>query len=475
MTNSWLRPLHVMTVWASALSVLLVAAACSSGGDPDGDAMPAAGTPTDSTVSLRDRARDAYIFTYPLVMNYRTMYRQAIEGDRSFGTWLHRGAATPQDTDIVTPSYDTPYSYAWVDLRAQPWILTLPPIEQNRYYVSQWDDLWGFVLDNPGSVEDGNDGIAVMLANPEWSGELPDGVSRVIKGESEFLGSLTRTEMLGSDDGVGPVNQIQQGYTLQPLSTYLNTPAPAPAPAIEWPAWTEGDETTEKYWDYVSLLLPFTTDNPRDQEMYDALADLGIKRGEPFDQSSLPQDIREALQGGIDDGLAELEALSQGDVKSEDVFGDREKMGTDYVNRALGVYMGIFGNTTDQAVYFPMTADAGGEPLDGSTASYSLTFAPGQLPPAENFWSLTMYRLPERLLVANPTNRYSIGSSTPGVRENSDGSTTFYFSANDPGGDKASNWLPAPDGPFWLVLRTYGPGQAILDKTWQPPKIEKMS
>ena len=229
-------------------------------------------------------------------MNYRTMYKQAIEGDHAFGRWLHLGTSSPADTDIVTPNNDSPYSYAWVDTRAEPWVLTLPPIEADRYYTSQWDDLWGFVLDNPGSVIDGNNGISVLIAGPDYNGEVPQGISRVIKGESEFLGTLTRTQLLGTDNGPDRVREIQQQYRLQPLSAYLEQPAPAAAPAVQWPVWTEGDETTSKYWDYVSLLLPFTTDNPDDKAMYDNLAALGIKRGEPFTQDGLSQEVKDALR-----------------------------------------------------------------------------------------------------------------------------------------------------------------------------------
>ena len=141
-------------------------------------------------------AKEAYIFAYGLVMNYRTMYRQAIEGDRAFGKWLHLGIATPKDQDIVTPNNDTPYSYAWVDLRAEPWVLTMPKIEKDRFYTSQWDDLWAYVLDNVGSVKDGNDGMTVLLPSPSWKGKLPEGIDRVIRGESEFLGTLTRTQII---------------------------------------------------------------------------------------------------------------------------------------------------------------------------------------------------------------------------------------------------------------------------------------
>lgn len=177
-------------------------------------------------------ARAAYFFAYPFVMNYRKMYKQVIEGGRHFGQWLNLGLATPADTDIVTPNNDTPYSYAWLDLRAEPWVLTMPPIEPNRYYTSQWDDLWGFVLDNPGSIEDGNNGVTVMLTSPDWNGPAPPGVSRVVKGESEFLGTLTRTQMLDTKGGIGRVGQIQSAHQ----------PAPQPAPEINWPTWTEGAE-----------------------------------------------------------------------------------------------------------------------------------------------------------------------------------------------------------------------------------------
>lgn len=408
-------------------------------------------------------------------MNYRTMYKQAIEGDHAFGKWLHLGTSSSADTDIVTPNNDTPYSYAWVDLRAEPWVLTMPGIEANRYYTSQWDDLWGFVLDNPGSVLDGNNGISVLLTAPDWKGQIPPGIARVIKGESDILGTLTRTQLLATEGGIDRVRQIQQQYQLRPLSTFQNTASPAAAPAVQWPVWTEGDEQSAKFWDYVAFLLTFITPNPADQPMYDKLASLGITRDQPWNQASLDSSVRDALAGGVTDGQAQLKKLSQGDVHSEDLFKNRAGLGTDYTSRALGVYMGIFGNVAQQAVYYTLPSDSTGAALDGGKGSYMITFPPGKQPPVKYFWSFTMYKVPERLLVANPIDRYSIGSSTPGTTKNPDGSTTVYFSAKSPGQDKESNWLPAPDGPFWVVLRTYGPEQAILDKTWQPPKVDRHS
>jgi hypothetical protein len=462
--------------WVSwSLSVMLALSLVSCSGGTQSDTTSESSPPPSAASDLRQKAKDAYVFAFPLVMYYRTMYRQAIEGDRRFGEWMHLGTSSPQDKDINTPNNDTPYSYAWVDLRAEPWVLTLPQIEPDRYYTSQWNDQWGFILDNIGSVNDGNNGVSVLLADPQWNGAIPPGVSRVVKGESEFMGSITRTQLKGTDDGIGRVQEIQRGYQLQPLSAFLKTPAPAAAPEVQWPAWTEGAEMTPKFWDYFTFLLPFTTDNPVDKPMHDKLAELGIKRGEPFDQQSLSQEVREALAGGIEDGQAEMKKVGSGDVDSAKIFGDRARLGTDYLDRAMGAYVGIFGDVAEQALYFPLPADSSGAPLDGSKASYTLTFPPGGQPPVKFFWSITMYRLPDRYLVDNPINRYSIGSSTPGVKPNPDGSLMLYFSPTDPGGEKTSNWLPAPNGPFWMVMRTYGPQPPILDGSWQPPKIEKQS
>jgi hypothetical protein len=160
--------------------------------------------------------------------------------------------------------------------------------------------------------------------------------------------------------------------------------------------------------------------------------------------------------------------LSEGGIDAAKFFGNRKQVGTDYLNRALGMYMGIFGNVSQQSVYLSMPAD--GKPLDGSKAPYTLTFPKGQRPPIKFFWSVTMYSIPERLLVDNPIDRYFIGSSTPGLMEDADGSLPIYVSADSPGKDKESNWLPAPKGPFWTVMRLYGPAPEVIDGTYKRPE-----
>ena len=289
-------------------------------------------------------AKEAYIFNYPLVMMYRTMYLQAIDPQSKsysggFGKWLHLGTSSPKDTDIVSPNNDSPYSYAWVDTRAAPWVLTMPKIEKNRFYTSQWDDLWSFVLDNAGSVDDGNDGVSVLLASPTWKGKLPKGVKRVIQGDTDFLGTLTRTQLIEPKD-LPNVKKIQQEYKLQPLSTYLGEPAPKAAPAIQWKPWKEGLETTPEFWDYTNFLLQFTTPNPQDQPVLDKMAKIGL--GANAEKPSA--EIQAAMQLGMQDALAELKKGSTTFKDPSLFFRTRKDSNKDYYNRALGAMVGIFGN-----------------------------------------------------------------------------------------------------------------------------------
>ncbi len=450
---------------------------CSPAQDPTQD--KAADTQGKLTADdARAIAKEAYIFNYPLVMYYRTMYLQAIDPHSKsysggFGEWLHLGTSSPKDTDIVSPNNDTPYSYAWVDLRAEPWVLTLPKIEENRFYTSQWDDLWGFVLDNPGSVEDGNGGVTVLLASPTWQGELPEGVKRVIQGDSEFLGSLTRTQLIEPEDLLN-VEKIQAEYKLEPLSAYLGKETPGVAPAIEWKSWTEGAETTDEFWAYVNFLLPLTTPNPQDKPVQDRMAKIGLAAGKPWDSAALGDDVSAAIAAGMQDALAELKDASTKITDPSLFFRSRKDLNKDYFNRALGVMVGIFGNVKKVSVYFAVADDDQGELFDGSEHNYAVTFSADQIPPAKNFWSWTMYKLPQRWLVDNPINRYSIGSSTPGLKTATDGSITIYFQATSPGKDKESNWLPAPEGSFWPILRTYGPGPTILDGSWKMPPVKQV-
>ena len=299
-------------------------------------------------------------------------------------------------------------------------------------------------------------------------------MDRVIQGVSDFLGTLTRTQLIEPKD-LPNVKTIQQEYKLQPLSTYLGQDAPKPAPNIKWMPWKDGVEKTDEFWTYVNFLLSFTTPNPQDKPVQDRMASIGLVAGKSWNPAALGKDVQDAIAAGMKEALGELNKATTTFDDPSLFFRSRKDLNKDYVNRALGVLVGIFGNVKEVSVYFAVPKDGQGELLDGSKQSYALTFTADQIPPARNFWSWTMYRLPERWLVDNPIDRYSIGSPTPGLKKAADGSITLDVSAKSPGKDKESNWLPAPEGPFWLVLRTYGPGESILNKTYKVPPIKRVA
>jgi hypothetical protein len=431
-----------------------------------------------SAEETRKIAKDAFIFTYPLVLNYRTLYLQAVDPTAKeyvggFGKYRHYGMSSPANHDIVTPNNDTPYSWAQVDLRSEPWVLSQAPTD-GRYFTAQWDDMWGFVLDNPGAVNDGNAGGSYLLAPPDWTGSLPPNIKRAIRGETFFLGTLTRTGLSGPSD-LPNLEATQKGYKLEPLSAFLGTAPPGPARSIAWPVWTPEVEKTVDFFKVANFMLQYTVPNSADKATIDEVAKIGVAAGKSWEPAEMEPAIRRAIEDGIADAWGLIKDTEKSVKDAGKFFGTREIIGTDYLNRTMGVYMGIYGNVKQQAVYQTWPTDSDGNPLNTNTNSYTITFAPGQLPEAKYFWSVTMYDLPGRFLVANPINRYSIGSQTLGLQQEADGSVVIYVQKNSPGKDNESNWLPAPDGPFFAVLRIYGPGEAEQSGKWVAPAAVRVT
>ena len=163
------------------------------------------------------------------------------------------------------------------------------------------------------------------------------------------------------------------------------------------------------------------------------------------------------------------------EITSGDTFGTREYLKNNYLYRMAAAVLGIYGNSKQEAMYPVYTVDDHGKNLDGS-GRYTLRFAAGELPPVDAFWSLTMYQLPESLLVANPLNRYLLNSPMlPNFKRDSDGGLTLYIQNESPGKDLEANWLPAPKGPFMAVMRLYWPKAAALDGSWTAPPLKRVN
>jgi hypothetical protein len=441
-------------------------------------ASAATATVTATPEEARGIAKDAFIYAYPMLFNYKTLYEQVLDTDSrsyvgGFGKFRNYSQPYgPENKDIVTPNNDTPYSWAWLDLRREPWVLTVPAVPDDRYYVFQWIDLFTYNFAYVGSRTTGNGAGHYLFAGPNWHGDTPKGIDKVFRSETDIILTLGRTALSGPSD-VKNVQAIQQHYNLTPLSAFEHSSAPPPAPKLTFPKWDEAQATSIDFIAYLNFMLQFAQPTPPSEvELMQRFAKIGIAPGQAFDPATLPPATREALEQGVADGKAALADAEKHTTGSFKLFGSRQDLNGDYMTRAVAAAMGIYGNTKEEAVYVGTRVNADHEQLVGSQPDV-IHFDKKDLPPAKFFWSMTMYDLPARHLVANPINRYSIGDRTKGIQYGADGSLDIYVQQNSPGADKESNWLPAPAGPYTVIARIYGPDSSVFDGTWKFPVPQK--
>lgn len=431
-------------------------------------------------------AKEAYIYGFPLVENYRIMHSYFVDSDGSEfkAPWnqIHNEARvyTPADKAIQTPNSDTPYSQLGTDLRTEPLVLTVPEIEPDRYYSLQFIDLYTFNYAYVGSRTTGNGAGRFLLAGPNWQGETPEGIDAVVQSETELGWVLYRTQLFNPDD-IDNVKAVQAGYEVQPLSSFLGQPAPEAAPAIDFiqPLTPEDQRTSPRFFEALNFLLQFSPTHPSEQALMERFAKLGIEPGGTWDVDTLPSPIQEAIAQGMADAWEEFTQFKQteldtGKRTTAEGFGTREFLQNDYLSRMSSAVLGIYGNSKEEALYPAYFVDSEGEPFNGAEANYTLHFEADELPPVNAFWSLTLYELPSSLLVENPIDRYLINSTMlPELNRDADGGLTIYIQHKSPEGDQAANWLPAPNGEFWAVMRLYWPQEKALTGEWQAPPIRR--
>jgi hypothetical protein len=457
---------------------LILAGGLAGFGSPS--AHGAAVTPEEA----RAIAKEAYIYGFPMVDNYRIQQAYFVDAKNPEykGPWNQLvnipRVYTPADTAIQTPNSDTPYSMIGMDLRAEPMVLTVPPIEKGRYISIQLIDAYTFNFDYIGSRATGNDGGSFLIAGPGWKGETPKGIKKVFTSETELIIAAYRTQLFNSDD-LDNVKKIQARYKAEPLSKFLGQPAPEAAPVIDFikPLAPAEEKTSPEFFNILNFVLQFCPTDPSETELMMRFAKIGVGPGKTFDASTLSPEIKTAIEGGMADAWADLEALRKrvdaGEVTSGDMFGTREYLKNNYLYRMGAAVLGIYGNSKQEAMYPVYAVDEAGKKLDGANM-YTVHFAADKLPPVNAFWSLTMYNLPQSLLVANPIHRYLLNAPMlPQFVKDAGGGLTFYVQNESPGKEKEANWLPAPKGPFFIAMRLYWPKQEALDGTWKQPPMTK--
>jgi len=458
---------------------VLLLVACRTAGPCVAQEKPAEG-------DVKAVAEEAFVYGFPLVMNYGAIYESFI--DKSSSQYrcpinqLHNMARifTPKDTAVVTPNSDTPYSFFCADLRAEPVVFTVPQVERGRYFSVQLIAFYTFNYGYVGSRTTGNVAGRSLIAGPSWQGDKPAGIDQVFRCETEFTFAVIRTQLFNPGD-IENVKKIQAGYKLQTLSAFSNKPAPPAAPAINWPKIDNklAESDPFAYLNFLLQFCPATGAAEVEKPMRAMFARIGIEAGKPFSPDKLTPDQKAALMEGVKSGLekikkqvAELGKDENGWRVATSGFGDRANYNGNWTLRAAAAMAGIYGNDAAEALYPMLATDSEGNKPDCSKKRYTLTFPKGQLPPANAFWSVTMYDGKTQLLVENPINRYLINSPMlPGLKTNDDGALTIYIQKDSPGKDNESNWLPAPDGPIYVVMRVYWPKEEALNGKWKPPAV----
>ena len=457
-------------IWLMAAILLSTLAA---GAEPDQQ-------PPDGIEAI---AQDAYVFAFPMLENYRTLYR-SVAGQSGvdpgrFNRFTHTTALAGSESRLVVrPNNDTLSSLAWLDLRAEPMVVSLPAIPRSRYWSLQLIDLYthNLAIISPRTASKVGDTRHYLVAGPHWNAAVPSGMTQVFKSETNFVLALIRTAVSGPEDVVN-VRKLQQAYAVTPLHEFVHGQAPSSSARLAFPPFDQQQARTSVFVRYVNFLLGQLQIHPSEASLISRFTRIGIGPNHPFDPATLDDRTRDGIDKGIAAAVRQIAGAGRqlGQERgawatASEGFGNRERMQGRYLVRAAAAMFGLYGLDAEEAIYMSTGSDADGKRLNGTEQQYTLRFSRQQIPPAAAFWSVTMYD-GDGFMVANSKHRYSIGDRTQGLTLGDDGSLTIYLQENPPGPQAEPNWLPAPHGPFSLTLRLYLPKSAAVN-SYVPPGVE---
>jgi hypothetical protein len=456
-------------------------------------AAPAIVCAQESLGTLRELARRATIYLFPVYEMYRTRWRATVDETNPRRQRLNRFRHLPDLADhrarsVTTPNHDTLYSSAWLDLGLEPLFLTVPPVG-DLYYSYAFVDLF---TNNFAYVSHRLYGGAPpphMIVGPSWDGDAPSDVKlvraptnpvwlsgRILVGgpdELDRLRILQARVLLETPDMRNERRILEAGELMR-----HRTSIPA-EPTADWPAPNANDP-----FDLFAVGARALGESPlgeRDRAVIEAFAPLRLRAGRKFDLRAFSEAERRALQAGIEQGHTDIGSAAAHAGRTIDgwTYGERHlgNFGEDYLYRAVTALAGLGALEPAEAVYITCNSDASGRPLSGASR-YRLTFPADGLPPARAFWSLAMYEVTAEgraFFVDNPLGRYAIGDRTEGLQKSADGSLTLHLQHDRPSDEYAANWLPAPARAMRLVLRAYEPGRPLLDGRYRVPAVQRNS
>lgn len=436
-------------------------------------------------------AEAGFIFGLPIVMSYATMYEDAVDQrsgqfKASFNRIKHESqVVSHEDKAVVLPNNDTLRSLAWMDLRTEPVILSVPAVAENRYYSVVLRDGNFYNFGYIGTRTTGNQAGDYMVVGPDWKGETPADIKKVFRSSTEFSMALYRTQLFNPND-IENVGKVQAGYRLEPLSTKRRQAPPPSAPTVDF-QWINRDSLRKNFFQHLAFALQFSPAQFVESDARASLARMGVGPGKTFNFWDLSLKAKLEIASGIkvgdhkiDRAIADATVLVNG-WRMAALFGDSGFYDGNWPLRAAASKTDFYGDEPVEAVSALAEVDDGGKMLDPERHQYAMTFARDQLPPVNAFWSLTTYDRESRSLVRNPINRSLVNSSMlPTMKTDADGGLTIYIQHKSPGSDRRTNWLPAPNGPTILALRLYWPKIGPISilpigkGTWRPPVVKRI-
>jgi hypothetical protein len=429
----------------------------------------------------------------PLVTMYALRHNDAVGPNakaRPNAVWRMEDVSTPElsrQAGYVTPNVNVIYGFGFLDLRQEPVILQAPD-SHGLYYVVEIVDMWTNAFAYVGGKSTGYAGGTFALVAPNWQGQLPDGVRRIDCPTPWVLIQPRVHIYIDGKVDLAAAKAVLNAIKPMGLSQFLGRGAP-PAPSYDYPAPKPSDPDLPvsaldykdplQFWELMSVAM---NENPPPPDQITALLPmfkpLGLELGKAWDRSRLSPIVLDAMRQAAKDIGTMIEKLPVGTIENTALipWPTIGNFGTDYLNRAYIARNGLTANTPYEAIYWGNVLDSEGQYLTGDKR-YTMTFKEGIPFIAPGFWSVTLYETDNNYTVANPINRYMLGSDTPELKKNADGSFTIYIQSESPGKDKETNWLPSPaSGRFYLIPRAYAPTPAAVailsdPKSWPVPAV----
>ncbi|MGF6174272.1 DUF1254 domain-containing protein [Ensifer sp. 4252] len=382
----------------------------------------------------------------------------------------------PDERLVACPNQDVVYGAGFLALDTSPVVIQVPDFK-DRFWVYQVVDLRTDSFAQLGKMYGTQPGF-YLLVGPNWRGEVPKGITKVFRASTNTGNVIPRVFQDDTAEDKAAVQEALKGITLYPLSEYDGT-----MKTVDWntvkkvPASGDGSAETqwvvpEKFIDELPLALADAPPLPGEESRYaQVLAVVAAAKADPAIRKAVDEAAAEADEKLVKP-LFQFRNYGLPLAHNWTTTANNAAFGTDYFTRTAVAKSNIFVNAPSETKYFYQDLDQTGARLNGKN-SYTVTFAKGQTPDVNGFWSLTLYN-EHHFFEPNDVKRYSVGTKNKSLKYNADGSLTIYVQPEPPREDHRDNWLPAPkDGDFSLYIRAYWPKPAVVDGTWTPPAVER--